>query len=123
MSSPTSTELLLFFFLMIRRPPRSTLFPYTTLFRSLHELARPIRQELIVERGVAAGDRLQLVVKVEDDLGQGELPVELDARGIEILHAAVHAAPLLSQVHDAADVLGRRENAGFHVRLFDAIHL
>src|SRR5258708_33033105 len=26
------------FFLMIRRPPRSTLFPYTTLFRSAHEL-------------------------------------------------------------------------------------
>src|SRR2546421_11184632 len=25
-----------FFFLMIRRPPRSTLFPYTTLFRSMH---------------------------------------------------------------------------------------
>src|SRR2546430_17705664 len=25
-----------FFFLMIRRPPRSTLFPYTTLFRSFH---------------------------------------------------------------------------------------
>src|SRR5256885_17119040 len=29
---------LFFFFLMIRRPPRSTLFPYTTLFRS-HRLA------------------------------------------------------------------------------------
>src|SRR5258708_39650358 len=32
-----STDLaysLVFFFLMIRRPPRSTLFPYTTLFRS-----------------------------------------------------------------------------------------
>src|ERR1019366_10658722 len=27
-----------FFLLMIRRPPRSTLFPYTTLFRSLHDL-------------------------------------------------------------------------------------
>src|SRR5229473_5628254 len=27
-------DLLYFFFLMIRRPPRSTLFPYTTLFRS-----------------------------------------------------------------------------------------
>src|SRR3712207_7403689 len=26
----------MFFFLMIRRPPRSTLFPYTTLFRSWH---------------------------------------------------------------------------------------
>src|SRR5260221_14754065 len=29
-----------FFFLMIRRPPRSTLFPYTTLFRSQAELVR-----------------------------------------------------------------------------------
>src|SRR2546425_8161299 len=28
----------LFFFLMIRRPPRSTLFPYTTLFRSVFPL-------------------------------------------------------------------------------------
>src|SRR2546429_1200481 len=27
-------KLIFFFFLMIRRPPRSTLFPYTTLFRS-----------------------------------------------------------------------------------------
>src|SRR3712207_8712026 len=27
----------MFFFLMIRRPPRSTLFPYTTLFRSVRE--------------------------------------------------------------------------------------
>src|SRR3712207_8655942 len=32
----------LFFFLMIRRPPRSTLFPYTTLFRSLR--LRPSRE-------------------------------------------------------------------------------
>src|SRR3989441_6836191 len=30
-----SASILVFFFLMIRRPPRSTLFPYTTLFRSL----------------------------------------------------------------------------------------
>src|SRR5258705_13611264 len=34
LSSPLSTPPLFFFFLMIRRPPRSTLFPYTTLFRS-----------------------------------------------------------------------------------------
>src|ERR1035438_10896478 len=27
-----------FFFLMIRRPPRSTLFPYTTLFRSIYNI-------------------------------------------------------------------------------------
>src|SRR2546426_6274319 len=32
-ASPITSDLF-FFFLMIRRPPRSTLFPYTTLFRS-----------------------------------------------------------------------------------------
>src|SRR6478672_13085949 len=34
-----------FFFLMIRRPPRSTLFPYTTLFRSARQ-ARPLPRRL-----------------------------------------------------------------------------
>src|SRR5262249_59113407 len=43
--TPHRLPLFLFFFLMIRRPPRSTLFPYTTLFRSsrlcvsIHQLA------------------------------------------------------------------------------------
>src|SRR5437762_6880765 len=32
---------LFFFFLMIRRPPRSTLFPYTTLFRSSRSWSAP----------------------------------------------------------------------------------
>src|SRR5208282_4857111 len=35
---------LVFFFLMIRRPPRSTLFPYTTLFRSLRPARVPPAQ-------------------------------------------------------------------------------
>src|SRR5260370_5213207 len=34
MHGPNPLSYLIFFFLMIRRPPRSTLFPYTTLFRS-----------------------------------------------------------------------------------------
>src|SRR2546429_5479876 len=42
----------LFFFLMIRRPPRSTLFPYTTLFRS-REHERPGRFD--PEKARAAG--------------------------------------------------------------------
>src|SRR2546422_5116186 len=42
-----------FFFLMIRRPPRSTLFPYTTLFRS--NLCRLItRMKLGAPKGAAA---------------------------------------------------------------------
>src|SRR5260221_12521260 len=42
---------LFFFFLMIRRPPRSTLFPYTTLFRSrLILVGRPSVVERRIER-------------------------------------------------------------------------
>src|SRR3712207_8508161 len=50
-----------FFFLMIRRPPRSTLFPYTTLFRSPLRAepprpppARPLRCRPV--HGLRAGD-------------------------------------------------------------------
>src|SRR3712207_7599301 len=42
---PNVDEVLCFFFLMIRRPPRSTLFPYTTLFRSAQELRRRLTPE------------------------------------------------------------------------------
>src|SRR5438034_5302548 len=44
MMSYTSTYSCFFFFLMIRRPPRSTLFPYTTLFRS--EVAAELPEDL-----------------------------------------------------------------------------
>src|SRR2546425_9003290 len=39
-----------FFFLMIRRPPRSTLFPYTTLFRSQPPVSRTARDRHLGER-------------------------------------------------------------------------
>src|SRR3989449_10857223 len=41
-----------FFFLMIRRPPRSTLFPYTTLFRSQLELVEAKRPPGLERVGV-----------------------------------------------------------------------
>src|SRR3712207_8991031 len=63
-----------FFFLMIRRPPRSTLFPYTTLFRSAevglqgHVHAHALRD---VDEGAARPDgrveRGELVVVRRDD--------------------------------------------------------
>src|SRR5438067_6352227 len=42
----TYTFSLSFFFLMIRRPPRSTLFPYTTLFRSQYDKFRQVNRFL-----------------------------------------------------------------------------
>src|SRR3712207_6864640 len=50
---PRSEIRILCFFLMIRRPPRSTLFPYTTLFRSLDVDDAPdahVDLEEVVER-------------------------------------------------------------------------
>src|SRR3712207_7283375 len=45
----------LFFFLRIRRPPRSTLFPYTTLFRSFSgEKLREIREARGLPRSLTA---------------------------------------------------------------------
>src|SRR3712207_7425156 len=49
---------------MIRRPPRSTLFPYTTLFRSEHRVLQgeqPVASggvRAVAGRGVGGGDRL-----------------------------------------------------------------
>src|SRR3712207_7089574 len=52
---------------MIRRPPRSTLFPYTTLFRSLNDRAKPFVAPLAEK----AGAELLLPLDVRDD-GQME---------------------------------------------------
>src|ERR671910_3726309 len=47
-----------FFFLMIRRPPRSTLFPYTTLFRSTTGLSTPsIDSQLLPRLGLSEHTR------------------------------------------------------------------
>src|SRR5690348_18242985 len=56
-----------FFFLMLRRPPRSTLFPYTTLFRSIV----PVGQREIF-LGLPAGGRIDLH-RAELEHGVGEL--------------------------------------------------
>src|SRR5213596_2279221 len=87
----------------------------------LDEVSRAVLEELVVERRIATGDRLQLVVEVEDDLGEREFQAELDARRVHVMHALVHAAPLLAQLHDAADVLGRRHDPRLDVRFLDVV--
>src|SRR3712207_7595784 len=65
-----------FFFLMIRRPPRSTLFPYTTLFRSMlsrHEAYQELgahyfdtqRRHQLVDRLTRRLERLGYRVSIE----------------------------------------------------------
>src|SRR5258708_8455445 len=56
---------------MIRRPPRSTLFPYTTLFRSLAQNAAQLRSTLKADdlkKGLAyVGDHEQVLFALETD--------------------------------------------------------
>src|SRR3712207_7293415 len=47
---------------MIRRPPRSTLFPYTTLFRSGHDSVGPLEDEAFVGQLGQEGGCLQILV-------------------------------------------------------------
>src|SRR3712207_9325200 len=63
---------------MIRRPPRSTLFPYTTLFRSgaLHHLLTCLSEELFQVSGLGIVDLLVI------DLLQS---VELLAQSLEVI--------------------------------------
>src|SRR3712207_7630739 len=81
-----------FFFLMIRRPPRSTLFPYTTLFRSALEAAFPEAGEGAELRGGGAGtegghlDAASLELLVQR-LGEGEhegLSREIDRKSTRL---------------------------------------
>src|SRR2546430_11837585 len=52
---------------MIRRPPRSTLFPYTTLFRSL---SPDLREEVVERLGTIDSTSLDLVGKIVRNLGK-----------------------------------------------------
>src|SRR5258708_37742574 len=95
---------LLFFFLMIRRPPRSTLFPYTTLFRSFLDslpqilAAQELRQLLAAIHAARKQRRAILwgigghVIKV----GLGSILIDLMNRGF-VSTIAMNGAAL---IHD-----------------------
>src|SRR3712207_8807849 len=71
--------LLCFFFLMIRRPPRSTLFPYTTLFRSVLALHARISSELgVAMPELDLGGGFGIAYTTQDDPSDpAQLAVEL----------------------------------------------
>src|SRR3712207_7575758 len=70
-----------FFFLMIRRPPRSTLFPYTTLFRSPAQEALLVGVEDRHERDLGQVQALAQQVDADEDvvLPQAQVADDLDA--------------------------------------------
>src|SRR6267143_2527863 len=80
---------LIVFFLMIRRPPRSTLFPYTTLFRS-HRALSLLRSEGLVDV----------------------------TRGRRAVRSEEHTSELQSQFHLVCRLLLEKKNYPICTRLF-----
>src|SRR2546422_6037356 len=76
---------------MIRRPPRSTLFPYTTLFRSrIEAVGRQSRQELTVNC-----NRARLVVTAEMD----RIGPDQGLKAARLLRSEEHTSELQSRLH------------------------
>src|SRR2546422_11513467 len=95
------SRFLSFFFLMIRRPPRSTLFPYTTLFRSVLGRGRHVE-----EFDRPAGKRLRHaseLVLLDEEAGVRHLE-RLEHRSEE------HTSELQSRLHLVCRLLLEKKN-------------
>src|SRR3712207_8201491 len=89
---------------MIRRPPRSTLFPYTTLFRSRHMTRAQVDHEESLaarsKRVVDHGDEVLVLegglVRIEEPERSLQEPLRYDACGIEV-RSEEHTSELQSR--------------------------
>src|SRR2546421_5755902 len=98
-----------FFFLMIRRPPRSTLFPYTTLFRSLQFPSGRTAEEVVPRDAAALAWLANLAclelhphpVRTEDLDHPDELRVDLDpVPGVKWPQVRAVARVVQATLHD-----------------------
>src|SRR2546428_623116 len=92
--------MLMFFFLMIRRPPRSTLFPYTTLFRSvalelvlLHLEAEELELGDVALLGAEPLESLEVSERLEVLRGELERRQRGERVGERLLHLEDHQPP------------------------------
>src|SRR5687768_18355917 len=85
---------------MLRRPPRSTLFPYTTLFRSDHDRGEIERRDLVVDRVPRRCVRRGLPERMPPHVA--DLPVPMQRRGAYVLgdlRSEEHTSELQSRLH------------------------
>src|SRR5687768_17647828 len=87
---------------MIRRPPRSTLFPYTTLFRSHDPGLRPVRADLRGRAQMAGGRMARLLraaAVLADSAAGAELPHAARLVGAGERRSEEHTSELQSRLH------------------------
>src|SRR2546427_9490708 len=95
----------LFFFLMIRRPPRSTLFPYTTLFRSLR-----VGGQRVERVGPQLGAVELEVDSLEVDGRREILDLRPLGRRVRRLRSEEHTSELQSQSNLVCRLLLEKQN-------------
>src|SRR2546430_13293084 len=98
---------------MIRRPPRSTLFPYTTLFRSLLERRRPDYLAWVHDVGESFRHQTYPQYKATREKLTAELQQEFD-RSVERIEQLLEAfrVPLIGvEGYEADDVIGTLAHA------------
>src|SRR2546422_4087450 len=99
-----------FFFLMIRRPPRSTLFPYTTLFRSLAGKAT------LISAPTGSGKTLAAFLACIDRLVRKALAGELvDQTEVLYVRSEEHTSELQSRLHLVCRLLLEKKKKTTHV--------
>src|SRR2546430_10042701 len=79
-----------FFFLMIRRPPRSTLFPYTTLFRSV--VLQKLKADLVPAILVPEPEVAFLILALNTEKAHN-----LKEKSLEVIRSEEHTSELQSQ--------------------------
>src|SRR5256885_11175499 len=104
------------FFLMIRRPPRSTLFPYTTLFRS-HGTRR--ESDLAALDGVAVGE-LQLDPLALDGIAILDRHLRMLGREVPQLRSEEHTSELQSPCNLVCRLLLEKKKLRVTAELIDA---
>src|SRR5256885_12545801 len=96
---------------MIRRPPRSTLFPYTTLFRSVEHLD----QRELVARRLAQEHvrRLEVAVDDADRVRRGDRPADLARDRDRVGRSEEHTSELQSPCNLVCRLLLEKKKTSF----------
>src|SRR5260370_1662957 len=106
-----------FFFLMIRRPPRSTLFPYTTLFRSIRRMFEEIGHHVEKIKRVRYGP---LTLDVEPGQFRELKPGEIAGTGLaQHPRSEEHTSELQSHLNLVCRLLLEKKNTYY---LSPALH-
>src|SRR5438128_3414915 len=104
--------LLFFFFLMIRRPPRSTLFPYTTLFRSTGEI---IHNPHVNDKLRAMGIHF-----LSDDPGMidrlGPSDVDRKSTRLNSSHGSISYAVFCLKKKKKETNINKQHNSSYHIK-------